>query len=360
MDKRYQVFFSSTYVDLQAERQQVMQALLELDCIPSGMELFPAADDDQWNLIKQVIDDCDYYLVIIGGRYGSTGKDGKSYTQMEYEYAVSKDKPVLAFLHRNPGSIAAEKSEETSEGKIKLKAFRELAERKMCKYWASPEELGSVVSRSVVKLMKSRPAVGWVRADLVPDETASKEILKLKKQVEELQSVLESARTSSPAGTSDLAQGDESLELTFRATLRGSGGGLTTREYRVATTWNEVFSVISPLMIDKASEQQLGLAIREYFGKRDSLVEPGIVPFSLALINSDLQKVKLQFRALGLITKDTSQKSLKDTSTYWTLTPYGDSLMTKSNASRSNRIASVRPEAAPSAANEKTEQGGAR
>jgi hypothetical protein len=59
---RYQVFVSSTYRDLQQERQQVMQALLELDCIPAGMELFPATDDDQWTLIKKVIDNSDYYV----------------------------------------------------------------------------------------------------------------------------------------------------------------------------------------------------------------------------------------------------------------------------------------------------------
>lgn len=57
-----------------------MQALLELDCIPSGMELFPAADDDQWTLIKRVIDDCDYYIAIIAGRFGSAGPEGKSFT----------------------------------------------------------------------------------------------------------------------------------------------------------------------------------------------------------------------------------------------------------------------------------------
>ena len=80
MDKRYQVFVSSTFADLQEERQEVMQALLELDCIPSGMELFPAANEDQWTLIKKVIDDCDYYMVILGGRYGSIGPSGHSYT----------------------------------------------------------------------------------------------------------------------------------------------------------------------------------------------------------------------------------------------------------------------------------------
>lgn len=58
IDKKYQVFVSSTYEDLQIERQEVMHALLELDCIPSGMELFPAANEDQWTLIKGVIEDC--------------------------------------------------------------------------------------------------------------------------------------------------------------------------------------------------------------------------------------------------------------------------------------------------------------
>src|SRR5712691_2308673 len=128
MEKRYQVFVSSTYSDLREERQQIMQALLELDCIPSGMELFPAADDDQWTLIKKVIDDCDYYVAIIAGRYGSIGKDGKSFTQMEYEYAVSRDKPVIAFLHRSPGKISVEMSEQTPEGRLGLAAFRKLAE----------------------------------------------------------------------------------------------------------------------------------------------------------------------------------------------------------------------------------------
>jgi hypothetical protein len=54
MEKRYQVFVSSTFTDLIDERRAVMQALLELDCIPAGMELFPASTDDQWTLIQRV------------------------------------------------------------------------------------------------------------------------------------------------------------------------------------------------------------------------------------------------------------------------------------------------------------------
>ena len=99
MDKRYQIFVSSTYADLKEERQRVIQALMEMDCIPAGMELFPAADEEQWLFIKKVIDDCDYYLLVIGGRYGSTTSDGISYTEKEFDYAVSIGLKVVALIH---------------------------------------------------------------------------------------------------------------------------------------------------------------------------------------------------------------------------------------------------------------------
>lgn len=70
------------------------------------MELFPAADDDSLTLIKNVIDDSDYYLIILSGRYGTVDKKtGKSYTHLEYEYALAKGKPTVALLHSNPGSL---------------------------------------------------------------------------------------------------------------------------------------------------------------------------------------------------------------------------------------------------------------
>ena len=87
MNKKYQVFISSTFTDLKDERKEITRVLLEMDCIPTGMEMFQASDDNQWQVIKRVISLCDYYLVIIAGRYGSVHpKTKKSYTQMEYEY----------------------------------------------------------------------------------------------------------------------------------------------------------------------------------------------------------------------------------------------------------------------------------
>jgi hypothetical protein len=156
METRFQVFVSSTYEDLQDERREVMQALMELDCLPSGMELFPAANESQWNFIKRIIADCDYYIVILGGRYGSLSPCGIGYTEMEYRYAEEIGKPTIAFLHRDPDQLPAKKTERTVDGQKLLRDFRKSLERKLCKYWNSPAELGSVVSRSLGACRENR------------------------------------------------------------------------------------------------------------------------------------------------------------------------------------------------------------
>ena len=81
VDKRYHIFINSTYSDLKEEKDKVMQAVLKLKCFPVGMELFPAIDKKQFDHIKSVIDECDYYLLIIGTRYGSMDRKGVSYTE---------------------------------------------------------------------------------------------------------------------------------------------------------------------------------------------------------------------------------------------------------------------------------------
>ena len=125
MEKRYQVFVSSTYADLKEERQKVIQAVMEMDCIPAGMELFPATDEEQWRFIQRVIDDCDYYILIIGGRYGTLTDDGISYTEKEYDYAISKNLKVLAFVHEKPDDISVSKSDLDLALRKKLNDFRE-------------------------------------------------------------------------------------------------------------------------------------------------------------------------------------------------------------------------------------------
>lgn len=165
MDRRYQVFISSTFTDLIDERREVMQALLEMDCLPAGMELFPAGDTDQWTLIKGVIEQSDYYLVILGGRYGSVTAEGVSYTEKEYDYAIELGIPVMGFVPAEPDAIPVGKTDKDSGATEKLAEFRKKVQLKMTRDWSNAEDLGSKVTRGLMHLIKNNQRPGWVRGD---------------------------------------------------------------------------------------------------------------------------------------------------------------------------------------------------
>src|SRR5258708_16215933 len=96
---KYQIFVSSTFEDLKLEREQVIKAILEMGHLPVGMEMFSAADEEQWKIIAKQIDECDYYVVLCAHRYGSTDPStGFSFTEKEYDYAVKIGVPVLVFV----------------------------------------------------------------------------------------------------------------------------------------------------------------------------------------------------------------------------------------------------------------------
>jgi hypothetical protein len=163
-EPRFQVFVSSTYTDLVEERQAAISALLQLSAMPAGMELFPAADDEAWTLIERVIDESDYYLLIIGGRYGSVTKDGISFTEKEYDYAVSQGKPVMAFLHGSPDDISVGKSDIDADLRAKLEAFtHKVKQAKHVKQWNTAEDLAGKIALSFTSFIRSYPAAGWVR-----------------------------------------------------------------------------------------------------------------------------------------------------------------------------------------------------
>jgi hypothetical protein len=165
----YSVFVSSTYEDLREERAEVQKALLKLHCMPVGMELFGSADEETWDFIKRQIDGCDYYVVVIADKYGSTDEDGVSYTEKEYDYARELKKPVLSFVHRDRKSIRRDRTEDDSIKRSKLEAFIEKVRGSPVSFFTSPHDLASEVIVSFVNLRDRRPATGFIRADQASD-----------------------------------------------------------------------------------------------------------------------------------------------------------------------------------------------
>lgn len=176
MKKKYQVFISSTYTDLKDERAAVTKTLLDMNCIPVGMEQFPASDMDQMSYIKMMLDDCDYYILILAGRYGSCDTDGIGFTEKEYDYAISKGIPVLSFLIENVEDLPQGKCESTEEGREKLKAFRDkVSSSRLIRKYKDIGSLQSAVAVSLAQCMKDHPGIGWVRGDKFLQSTTTSE-----------------------------------------------------------------------------------------------------------------------------------------------------------------------------------------
>lgn len=215
----------------------------------------------------------------------------------------------------------------------------------MCRFWTSPADLGSQVSRSLIKLIKSNPAIGWVRGDQVPDEGVVEEMLALRRRIEELEQEIQSARVTEPEGAADLAKGTEEFIITYTfiaSPTQWEHNGVKY-EANISVAWDDIFFTLSPYMIDEAKDstliQALNSMIKEYsaeqHGHNNDLKGLNLLDFRISA--DDYQTIKVQLRALGLITKNSRNRSVKDTATYWTLTPYGDTVMTQLRAIRSHK-----------------------
>ena len=214
MSKRFQVFVSSTYADLESERRAVMQTVIELDCIPAGMELFPAVDEEQFEFIKRIVDDCDYYLLIIGGRYGSTTADGISYTEREYDFAVEQGLKVIALIHAKPGrDLPRGNRRRIRSCANRLRLFRgaRVAQGRLVKYWTNASELPGLVALSLSKTIKLFPAVGWVRGNMPASEAILGEVNELRKENEKLRQEVSTLTAAARPIVDDMAGLDDSF-----------------------------------------------------------------------------------------------------------------------------------------------------
>lgn len=86
---------------------------------------------------------CDYYVLILGKRYGSVNeKTGISYTEMEYNYAIDKGIPVLVFAIDDSVELENEKVEQDDIKKGKLAEFKSRAmQNRLASIWKDSSDL---------------------------------------------------------------------------------------------------------------------------------------------------------------------------------------------------------------------------
>lgn len=167
MDRLYTCFVSSTFLDLQSERQRLVRTLLSNNCVPFGMEFFPSAGKTQWPIIVESIEHADFCIFVVAGRYGSISDEPPlSWTHREFREARRREKPIAAIVHTEPFTLPAERVEPETEGRRALADFREEIEKAtVYKPYTDMADLVEAASASIRYLQTAGLLNGWVRAD---------------------------------------------------------------------------------------------------------------------------------------------------------------------------------------------------
>lgn len=329
MDKRYQIFISSTFSDLKEERNKVMQTLMSLDCIPAGMELFPAMDEEQFEFIKRIIDDCDYYLLIVGARYGSMDENGVSYTEKEYDYAVSKGIPVIAFLHHDISSLPMNKTDLDEELRKKLEAFRKKVETgRLVQFWKNADDLNAKVAVSLPKTIKMFPRIGWVRANLQSNAESLQEINQLQKEISELREFKAKQDLDLDILENNLKDKISGLDTIVAIHGEISHYNYSSREKEI-TKWDvklsikDIFDKLALYMTDESLSDiqvrnKLAKIAYESTGRKLESYDNCHIELKV------YQQIRLHLKLLGLIEKN---KVSENKNIYWQLTHTGKKLV---------------------------------
>lgn len=290
---RYQVFVSSTFRDLVAERQAVLNAILRMGHFPAGMEMFPGSDSDAWSIIERVISESDIYLLIIGGKYGTIDSGvGISYTEKEFDFAISMNKPIVVFPHGDPNAIVAGKSELDATSRKMLDQFRARAELgRHRRTWLDAKDLMYEVTHALQHVMETNDLRGWTRTDEIDSTELLKQLNDVRSELAATTKERDSLRQQidSQEIIEGIACGDDSYTLLIgEAAKPGKESGAKEQE-RLVVTWDEIFLAIAEKISHPSPEHDVRSQLNHRFAPQSHVSW------------ASFEAIKRQMLALGLI-----------------------------------------------------------
>lgn len=146
------IYVSSTFTDLRAHRTALSLAIRRLGHLDVAMEYYLAEDARPLDRCLRDVGGCDLYVGLFARRYGFCPPgEQRSITELEFRTARAKNVDCLCFLLAEDAPWPDEYVE-GGAGAPKLAALRaELAERYLCGFFCSPDELAAVASAAIVR-----------------------------------------------------------------------------------------------------------------------------------------------------------------------------------------------------------------
>lgn len=320
---KYQVFISSTYEDLKEERDQVIRAVLEMGHIPVGMEMFSAADEEQWKIIARHIDESDYYAVVAAHRLGSLTDSGISYTRKEYEYARDAGIPILGFIIEDQAPWPSDKIDRLPQDQEGLSEFKGLIREKPVSFWSTADDLYGKFSVALMKAITSNPRPGWMRAthlESSPEVTA--EVIRLSAENATLRQRIQAAEKSADDERRNrLREIVETLsnakrKLAYRYTPRGEW-----QHDQEISLLNAFLKLAPEMMVEANITDMAGTLAMEMRADKDRGWD--------IVATNQVKDVMADFTALELVQPSKRKHAVADTNEYWSLSPTGMKVLTR-------------------------------
>ena len=151
------VFISSTYTDLVLHRAETERRLVGLEQIVKGMEFFGSSPTTPLETCVRQLSDCKLLILIIGVSYGSIEETtGQSFTELEYDYAISNNIPVLVYLADTASpTVGIALDSFDTENFSRLEHFKEkLRKTHTVSLFTSVDDLGKRIEHDVPETLR--------------------------------------------------------------------------------------------------------------------------------------------------------------------------------------------------------------
>lgn len=324
LDKRYQVFISTSGAEMQPERIILSQTLVGMGFFSWGLEQRTPLNTA---FARRQIDDCDYVVILLGSQYGEQSVSGVGYMHLEYIYAVTKQKPIIVFMHEDPASRDPSLHDTKPELQEKFKEFRQLlqqeADQVFC--YRTLRDLEMAVRLNMPQMLERYPVSGWVR----PQNTQA-----LHDEIDQLKAKV--AQLERDGGTREvdpfLSLPKVSMHEVFSFEYRMHAyqdGNFKELKVQKRLTWAQLLAILGSTFINPTPEEFFSKRMNEYLnetGLADARAEmPRAHAVARAQINiRALHSLKLQMRQNDWIVpsgRDDRQRLL------WQITPKAQKLL---------------------------------
>ena len=315
------------------ERAAITEAIIQIKHIPIGMEFFPASNLSQLEYIKKLIVDTDYYVLIIGGRYGSIDENsGKSFTHLEFEYANKKGIPIIVFYPKEPKKIPLDKTDEDQEKAKKLNEFIKLAkDNRLAREYLDPKELKSEFIISIIEMISENPRTGWIRANANDNTELLQQINDIRIENEELKEKLnqnDSFFYGIEIDKVNLVDFNDKFSIVYSIeydTMDSYNDHLGYKESEKSITFMSIFKEFGDKLIDgffrnsftKYLKESLNIDAYNIVSKSNNAMTKDGINYNYEVIISDkvITQLLLQLEFINIIKKGTND--------FYQLTPIG-------------------------------------